>query len=136
IFFSPSEVFRNLRRHPRWLVALLLMTVLSATYTNLFISHIGAERIANYGTDKALEISFLGDDQRKAIEANRQKSIDDLKNPVIRAGQAVSSFSARVLWFSFLAAVFFVFALAMGGKVNYWQAFSAAVYASFAVNVI
>ena len=25
IFFSPSEVFRNLRRHPRWLVAVIIM---------------------------------------------------------------------------------------------------------------
>src|SRR5438067_13305800 len=36
IFFSPSEVFRNLRRHPRWLAAVLIMSALSAVYSNLF----------------------------------------------------------------------------------------------------
>ena len=37
IFFSPSEVFRSLRRHPRWLAAVLIMSVLSAIFSNLFM---------------------------------------------------------------------------------------------------
>src|SRR3982751_4719454 len=36
MFFSPSEVFRNLRRHPRFLVAMLVMSLLGAIYGNLF----------------------------------------------------------------------------------------------------
>src|SRR5215204_299804 len=37
IFFSPTEVFQNLRRHPRWLVALLIMSILSSVYVNAFL---------------------------------------------------------------------------------------------------
>src|SRR5678815_3938647 len=35
IFFSPTETFQNLRRHPRWLVAALIMSLLGAVFTNL-----------------------------------------------------------------------------------------------------
>src|SRR5574338_1020702 len=38
IFFAPSEVFRDLRRHPRWLVALLIISVMSSVYGNLFMN--------------------------------------------------------------------------------------------------
>ena len=42
MFFSPTDVFRNLRDHPRWLVAALIMTLMSVTYANLFINRLGA----------------------------------------------------------------------------------------------
>ena len=38
IFFSPSEVFRNLRRHPRWLVAVIIMAALSSIYSRALAS--------------------------------------------------------------------------------------------------
>ena len=136
IFFSPTEVFQNLRRHPRWLVAVLVMSVLSATYSNLFMYRLTPERVANFAIDKTLEISFMNDQARAQIEAGRPQAIADAKNPIIRAGQAVSGFAGSVLGFAFLALIFFLFALAMGGKMNYWQAFAAAVYASFPVAVI
>ncbi len=136
IFVSPSEVFQNLRRHPRWLVAVLVMSVLSATFANLFLYRLTPERVTNYAIDKTLEMSFLNEDARKQIEAGRADAIADNKNPVVKAGQAVSSFAGSAFWFAFLGGIFFLFALAMGGKMNYWQAFSAAVYASFPVAVI
>src|SRR5512141_2799062 len=37
IAFSPSEVFRNLRRHPRWLVALILTSLISTVYVTAFL---------------------------------------------------------------------------------------------------
>ena len=136
IFFSPTDVFRNLRRHPRFLVALLIMSSLSAIFTNLFMYRLTPERVTNYAIDKTLEMSFLNDDARKQIEAGRQVAIDQAKNPVLKAAQVVTGFAGAVFGFAFLALVFFLFALAMGGKINYWQAFSSAVYATFPVSVI
>lgn len=136
IFVSPSEVFQNLRRHPRWLVAALVMSVLSTTFMNLFLYRLTPERVTNYAIDKTLEMSFLDENARKQIESGRADAIADNKNPVMKAGQAISSFTVSVFLFAFLGGVFFLFALAMGGKMNYWQAFSAAVYASFPVSVI
>lgn len=136
IFFSPAEVFRNLHRHPRWLAAVVIMSLLSAIYSNLFFYRLTPERVANYAIDKTLEMSILNDQARQQIEASRPTAIADAKNPVTRAGQAVSSFAGSVMWFAFLGLIFFLFALAMGGRMNYWQAFSAAVYATFPVAVI
>ncbi len=136
IFFSPAEVFSNLRRHPRWLVAVLIMSALSATYTNLFIERLGAERVANFTIDKTLEMPMMNDEARKQIEAGRAKAIEETRSPVSRAGNAVSSFAWSVIGFAFLALVFMLFAMVMGGKLQFWQAFSAAVYAYFPFSVI
>lgn len=43
-------------------VALLIMTVLSAVYANLFLYRVTPERITNFTIDKTLEMSFLNDD--------------------------------------------------------------------------
>lgn len=138
MFISPSEAFRNLRRHPRWLVAMLLMALMSATYTNLFLNKVGADRVANFAIDKTLQMGMIAnnDDAKKKIEEGRPQAIADAQNPVIRTGQAITGFAGSTFGYAFLALIFFLFALAMGGKLNFWQAFSAAVYASFPVAVI
>jgi len=136
IFFSPTEVFRNLRKHPRWLVAVLIMSVMSSVFLNLFLYRLTPERVTNYAIDKTLEMSFLNDQARAQIESGRQKAIEDSKNPVLRAGQATNSLVGQVFLFAFLGGVFLLCAAAMGGKINYWQAFSVAVYASFPIAVI
>lgn len=136
IFYAPTEVFQNLRRHPRWLIAVLVMSILSAVYFNAFLYRLTPERVTNYSIDKTLEMPMMNDEARKKIEENRADSIAANKNPVLRAGQAVNGFVGQVFLYAFLGAVFLVFALAMGGKINYWQAFSAAAYASFPIAVI
>ncbi len=136
IFISPSDVFRNLRRHPRWLVAMLVMSILSATYSNVFMNQLTAERVTNFSIDKTLEIQWMNDDARKGIEAGRANAIADAKSPIIRAGQAVTSFAGSVFGYALLAGIFMLFALAMGGKLNFWQAFSAVIYAVFPLSII
>jgi len=136
IFYAPAEVFQNLRRHPRWLVAVLIMSVFSAIFYNAFLYRLTPERVTNFAIDKTMEMPMMNDEARRQIEASRAKAIEDSKNPVQRAAQSVSGFAGQVYLYAFLGAVFFLFALAMGGKINYWQAFSAAIYASFPVAVI
>jgi hypothetical protein len=138
IFFSPTEVFKNLRSHPRWLVALIIMTVLSATYSNLFLYRLTPERVANFTVDKTLEMPMIAgsEDARKSVEAGRADAIDNLKNPIRKAGNAMSGFASSVFGYAFLALIFFLFALAMGGKLGWWQAFSATIYAAFPFIVI
>ncbi len=136
IFLSPTEVFQNLRRHPRWLIATLIMALLSATFSNLFMYRLTPDRVTNYAIDKTLEMSILNDEARKQIESGRAEAVAMAKDPVVRTGQAVSGFAGQVLWYSALGGIFLLFGLAMGGKINFWQAFSAAVYATFPFAVI
>lgn len=138
IFVSPAEVFQNLRRHPRWLAAAIIMALLSSVYVNLFMYRLTPERVTNYAIDKTLEMPMLAnnEDAKKQVEAGRAQAIADNKNPVLKAGQAVNGFVGQVFLLAFLALVYFLFTLAMGGKLGYWQAFSAAAYAAFPVAVI
>lgn len=138
IFFAPTEVFRNLRRHPRWLVALLIASVLSTVFANLFINRLTPERVTNYAIDKTLEMPMLANNEqaKQQVESGRAEAIAQAKSPIARAGQAVSGVGMAIFGYSFLALIFFLFTMIMGGKMNFWQAFSATVYASFPVSVI
>ena len=138
IFVSPGEVFKNLRRHPRWLVALLLMSLMSAAYSNLFLSRLTPERVVNFSVDKTLESPLVAnnEDAKKRVEDGRPQAIADAKNPVVRTGQAVTGFAGLAFGFAFLALIYFLVAMAMGGAINFWQAFATAVYASFPLAVI
>lgn len=136
IFVSPSETFQALKRNPKWLVAVLVMTVLSVTYNNLFVERLTAERVANYSIDKTLEMSFMNDDARKGIEAGRAQTIADMKSPVKRVAGVFSSFAGLVVVFALLGLLFFLVVTAFGGSIYYWQAFAVGVYAAFPVAVI
>lgn len=138
IFIEPSSVFRNLRRHPRWLAALLIMAACSAIYGNLFLYRLTPERVVNYTIDKTLEMGMIADNEvaKQRVEEGRPQALADAKNPINRAGQAAASFAGSFLGYSFLALIFFLFAMAMGGKINFLQALSAVVYASFPVTVL
>jgi hypothetical protein len=138
IFISPTEVFQNLRRHPRWLVAILIASILSTVFSNLFINRLTPERVVNYSTDKTLEMSMVANNPEavKNVKEGRDQTIADAKNPVKRVGQGVNSFVGYVYLTAFLGLVFFLFALAMGGKLNYWQGFAVAAYAAFPVAVV
>jgi hypothetical protein len=136
IFVSPSETFRSLRRNPKWLAAVLVMTILSVTYSNLFVERLTAERVANYSIDKTLEMSFMNDEARKGVEAGRAQTIADLKSPVKRVAGIFSSFAGSVVVFALLGLLFFLVVTAFGGSIYYWQAFTVGVYAAFPVAVI
>ncbi len=138
IFYAPTDVFKNLRNHPRWLMALILMTMLTGIYSNLFMYHLTPEKIVNFSTDKTLESSFVAgnEEAKKQIEAGRTQAIADAKNPVLRVTQLVNGFVGAVFLYAFLGLVYFLFVLVMGGEINFWQAFSTAIYAAFPIALI
>ncbi|HEX6728731.1 MAG TPA: hypothetical protein VF074_01915, partial [Pyrinomonadaceae bacterium] len=55
IFYEPTRVFRNLRVHPRWVAALLVIWILSAVYSIAFVQRITPERIVNHTVEKVGE---------------------------------------------------------------------------------
>jgi hypothetical protein len=134
IFFAPAEVFQNLRHHPRWLAALLVMSILSGIYLFTFAQRLTPEIIGVFMTDKTTQaFPQIPADQ---IPKMRQDSIAQYKEPLRQVGSAVMGFVGAFVFFAFLAAIYFVVILAMGGRINYWQALSATVYAALPVAVI
>jgi hypothetical protein len=126
IFYEPTRVFRNLRVHPHWLAALLVIGIASAVYTAAFTQRLTAERIVTHAMD-SLEQSPIKPPPEK-IEQMRDTNLQAAKQPVQRVQTAAKTF---VGWFaaaSFVAALCFLGVLAFGGRINFWQAFAAVLY--------
>lgn len=134
IFFSPVETFQNLRRHPRWFAALLVMSILSTIYLTAFAQRLTPERIGNFMTDKIASSGFQIPEAQLA--QMRQDNVAQYKEPLRQASSAVSGFVGMFVFFAFLAAIYLVVVLAMGGRINYWQSLAATVYAWFPVVVL
>lgn len=133
IFYAPGEVFANLRHHPRWFAPILIVSILGGIYLNAFYHRLTPERVNNHTIGKLAESGFLPADK---IEEIRADSLNQLTNPVTKIGTLVSSFVIQVFMSAFLGLFFFVLVLVFGGRINFWQAFSTAVYAMFPVAVI
>lgn len=138
IFFSPGEVFQNLRRHPRWIVAVVIMVIASTIFSNLFFYRLTTERIVNYSIDKTLEMPMVRDNAEaaKQVELGRAKAIADQKNPIVRAATAFSMAGSYIFAIAIMAGAFFLFLLVMGSKMNFWQIFAAVTYAWLPVSLI
>ena len=133
IFYAPTEVFNNLRRHPRFLGVVLVMSVISGIYTLAFFQRLTPERITNHTMEKIVESGWVPAEQ---IDKVRQDTLETNANPIARVGQTVNSFVGLVFLVAFLGLVFWLITLAFGGQMNYWQAIAATAYAFFPVTLI
>src|SRR5713226_310595 len=52
IFYEPTRVFRNLRAHPHWLAAFLVIAIVNAVYAAAFAQRLTPERIVDYTMEK------------------------------------------------------------------------------------
>ncbi|HEX2271052.1 MAG TPA: YIP1 family protein [Pyrinomonadaceae bacterium] len=128
IFFEPSRVFRNLREHPHWVGAFLIIGVLSAIYTFCFVQRITPERIVEHNTQKMAEMQPPFRPPDEEIERQKVAGLTALKNPASRAGSVVNSFVGTFAFGAFVAAVSFLGILVFGGRINYWQSLAVVFY--------
>ncbi|MFN2511412.1 MAG: YIP1 family protein [Pyrinomonadaceae bacterium] len=133
IFYEPSRVFQNLKAYPRWLVPFLLIAILSSVYYVAFVQRLTAERIVSYTADKMAETPFI---PPQAVQQAREDGLDQAKNPVQKVGTAIKTFVGVFAFMAFLAALYMLGVLAFGGRINFWQAFAALIYASVPIVVI
>ena len=126
VFFEPSRVFRNLRVHPRWAAAFIIIAVLSALYSVAFVRRVTPERIVNFTSEKLAESGFM---TAQVVEQQRQIQLAEAKNPINQVMQPLSAIVVIFLKYAALAGLVLLGALAFGGRMNYWQAFAAVLYA-------
>ena len=127
IFFEPSAVFRNLRAHPSWFGALLIAALLSFAYTTAFVQRLTPERIVSFTLDKVAERFSLPPDQ---IARMKEQQIADAKSPAKVAGNAINTFVGLFVIMCLLGGLYMLFVLLFGGRLGFWQALSAAVWAA------
>lgn len=137
VFYEPEPVFKNLRHHPRWLAAFLVLALFSVIHELALTQRLGPERIAIDRADRYIEGGFVKEEvispenfKRFYVEgAKRTATIDKITLPFWKVG---TEFAVILL----LAGVFFLCALAFGGRLNFWQALSVAVYSALPPIVI
>lgn len=133
VFFEPSRAFRSLRAHPRWLGALILISLLSYAYGTAFVYRLTPERIVNHSIDKVVESGFMPPEM---AAQQKEEQLAQLKDPVQTAGRAVTT----VVWvfvFTALAAAFaLLLVMLFGGRINFWQSVAALLHAALPYTII
>jgi hypothetical protein len=134
IFFEPTSVFRNLRAHPHWLAAILIIGILNAAYITAFTRRVTPERIISFTVDKLEESPIKPPPE--ALAKMRTDGVEQAKSPAFQAGNVVKTMVSAFFGYAFVGALFLLGVLAFGGRMHFWQSFSVAIYASFPVVVI
>ena len=134
IFYEPTRVFRNLRAHPHWLAALLVIAAVNALYTAAFTQRLTPEVIVNYKMDKLAESPIKPPPER--MEKVKEDALQQAKQPIQKIQTAAKSLVSVFVFGSFIAALCLVGVLAFGGRINFWQTFAAMLYAALPIAVI
>jgi hypothetical protein len=136
MFYEPTRVFRNLRAYPRWAAAFTVVLVLTVAYSSAFTKRVTPERIVNHRVDKVAEMGPPFAPPPERLESMRADGIEELKNPVQRAGLIAKAAVGIFTFSALVAALYMVCILAFGGRINYWQAVAIYFYSSLPVIAI
>jgi len=134
VFYEPTRVFRNLRYHPYWLAAFLVIGVCNVVYSTAFVQRLTPERIVDFTFEK-LESSPIKPPP-EAMELAKAEALQQAKQPIQRVQTAAKSFVGIFVFGCVIATLCFLGVLAFGGRINFWQAFAAMLYAFMPVEVI
>lgn len=140
IFYEPTHVFHNLRYHPRWLAAFLIIALLGISagfpgliYNIAFTQRVTPEVIAATTIDKVIESGWIPPDRAPQI---RVQAIEMAKSPVGRVTQPLNQVGTIFLVMLILAGLYLLGVIAFGGRMNYWQALAVVTYSSLPPAVI
>lgn len=136
MFYQPSAVFHNLRSYPRWLLAFVIIALLSAIYSTAFVQRVTPEKIIGFTVDKLAESSWLPPEAIEQAKANAAKEIQEAKTQGKKFNNALSSIAGVFVISAVFAGLYLLGMLAFGGRMNFWQAFSVAIYAALPVTII
>jgi len=134
IFFEPTRVFRNLRAHPYWLAAFLVVGTANVVYSAAFVTRLTPEVIVEF-TMRKLEESPIKPPPEAMAEA-KADALQTAKQPIQRVQTAAKGFIGLFVFACFFAALCLLGVLAFGGRINFWQALATTLYAWLPVIVI
>ncbi len=134
IFFEPTSVFRNLRAHPQWMAAILLVGIANGAYSVAFNHRLTPERIINFTMDKLEESPIKPPPERMAKA--RTEGVEQAKALTFQAGDLVKKIVSAFFGVAFVAALCLLGVLAFGGRMHYWQTYAAVAYVTFPVTLI
>lgn len=134
MFYEPTRVFKNLRSHPYWLAAFLVIGIVNLVYATAFIQRLTPERIVEFTMEK-LEASPIKPPP-EAMEKAKDDAMQQAKQPIQRVQTAAKGFVGLFVFGCMVAGLCLLGVLAFGGRMNFWQAFAAVLYSYVPVTVI
>jgi hypothetical protein len=137
VFYEPEPVFQNLRYHPRWLAGFLVLVFFGMIFQVALNQRLGVERFAEDQATREIEGGFVPLDRISADDYKQAKIRDAIAKATITKITAPFWVAGLVfIGMLVLAGVFLICVLAFGGRMNFWQALSVAVYGSLPAAVI
>ncbi|MBV9960468.1 MAG: YIP1 family protein [Acidobacteria bacterium] len=133
VFYEPGRVFQNLRYHPRWLAAFLVIVLCSVIYQVAFTQRMTPEKIATVTADKVIEGGWIPPERQDQF---RQQSIDDAKSPVGRVAASLNAVGGIFIFMIIMAGLFFLLVMVFGGRLGFMQALAVATYSALPPLVI
>lgn len=134
VFYEPTRVFRNLRSHPTWLAAFLVIVLVNIVYTAAFVQRVTPERIVAHTMDKLEESPIKPGPEQ--MERMRETNLQQAKQPIQRIQTAAKTFVGIFVLGSVVAALYLLAVMVFGGRLNFWQALAVYFYASLPVVLI
>ncbi|HEV7747391.1 MAG TPA: YIP1 family protein [Pyrinomonadaceae bacterium] len=134
IFYAPTRVFRNLRNHPTWLAAFLVIGAANAIYSFAFVQRLTPERIVEFTFEKLADSPIKPPADK--MEQAKQEALQAAKQPVQRAQTAAKGFVGVFVFAALVAGLCLLGVLAFGGRINYWQSFAAVMWGYLPVILI
>jgi Yip1-like protein len=126
-FFQPVRLFQNLRVHPSWIPAFLVLALSLTLYNVAFVNRIGAGTIAAATLDRVLEGGFISQDETEEIRA---AGIRNAETTVARISGIVGGIFGWLVFMLLIASLYLMGVAMFGGDMNYLQALSVAMYAA------
>jgi hypothetical protein len=130
IFFEPGQTFEDLRRKPRFIVALLIIIALTTAFQFIFVQKMGEERMKRAVVeqmDKNPQMQSLPPEQR-------ERSINVSMSITTYIRYLIPVFV--LVFFAVGGLIYWLAGKAAGGSLNYWHGLSAWVYSSFPPTVV
>ncbi|MEP6820493.1 MAG: YIP1 family protein, partial [bacterium] len=134
IFYEPTRVFKNLRVHPTWLAAFLVIGIVNAAYSVAFVQRLTPERIVDFRFEKLADSPIKPPPDK--MEQAKTDALQAEKQPIQRVQGVLKGFVGLFVFVAFVAGLCLLGVLAFGGRINFWQAFAAVVYSYLPVLVI
>ncbi len=130
IFFEPGRTFEDLRRKPRFILALLITVIITSGYIIAFQQRMGDERYRQFITEQIEK-----NPQAQGLDGEqKQKQIDISLTITKYIGYALP---VIITIFTFIGALFYWLGVkAFGGVATYMQSLAVYVYSTFAPAVV
>ncbi|HEX8249029.1 MAG TPA: YIP1 family protein [Pyrinomonadaceae bacterium] len=130
IFFEPGRTFEDLRRKPRFILATVIMCVLTTGFLFTFMQKMGEDRYRRFfaeQVDKSPQAGSVSAEQKQQsinLQFTITKVVSYILPVFIIAGLALGGL------------IYWLAGKAMGGSLNYLHGVSVWVYASFPITVV